>query len=248
MADMAMLKRKKRGSLQQKDRHAILRDGTERLFSVPSFLELGASSASNGGSESAPRPPLSSRSPPSSHFTPFFPPPTPQLRENVFVGYFNGQSKITTLTCSFFLSLFSLYTHQTISEVLLSSSEHVDTDLGFAPVRASSPNFLKKVLKTIGFIPLTAIPPANLDGLVELLTADDADSDYVETFVATHTYFVDSQSLMTRLMERFYDGEVGTTSFFLFMKISDRYLDICIFTHDVVLCRRPKCWAFSRYG
>jgi hypothetical protein len=120
MADMAMLKRKKRGSLQQKDRHAILRDGTERLFSVPSFLELGASSASNGGSEN------------------------------------NKRSSVV---------VFGTRRHR------------------------------------------SGLRAANLDGLVELLTADDADSDYVETFVATHTYFVDSQSLMTRLMERFYDGE-----------------------------------------
>lgn len=55
------------------------------------------------------------------------------------------------------------------------------------------------------------IRAGNLDGLVELLTADEGDTQpaYVETFVATHSYFVDSQSLMTRLMERFYDSEDG---------------------------------------
>ena len=53
---------------------------------------------------------------------------------------------------------------------------------------------------------------------MELLTADEGDTQpaYVETFVATHSYFVDSQSLMTRLMERFYDSEVPPSFLFLF--------------------------------
>eukprot|EP01087_Luapelamoeba_hula_P022752 TRINITY_DN8235_c2_g1_i2.p2 TRINITY_DN8235_c2_g1~~TRINITY_DN8235_c2_g1_i2.p2 ORF type:complete len:430 (-),score=92.43 TRINITY_DN8235_c2_g1_i2:32-1321(-) len=46
---------------------------------------------------------------------------------------------------------------------------------------------------------------------MELLILGEESSNpaYVETFVATHNYFVDSQTFMTRLMERFYDGDEG---------------------------------------
>lgn len=42
--------------------------------------------------------------------------------------------------------------------------------------------------------------------MIDLLTTGTS-GNFVEAFIATHTYFVDTQTLMTRLMERYYDGE-----------------------------------------
>jgi hypothetical protein len=44
-----------------------------------------------------------------------------------------------------------------------------------------------------------SIRAGTLESLVELLAEDElADPDYVETFIATHNYFIDSQSFMSR--------------------------------------------------
>ncbi len=49
--------------------------------------------------------------------------------------------------------------------------------------------------------------------------------DYVEAFIATHSYFIDSQSFMQRLMERFYDDGDEDKIFNVFKKWLTTYCE-----------------------
>eukprot|EP01090_Pellita_catalonica_P000161 TRINITY_DN10113_c0_g1_i1.p1 TRINITY_DN10113_c0_g1~~TRINITY_DN10113_c0_g1_i1.p1 ORF type:complete len:489 (-),score=68.20 TRINITY_DN10113_c0_g1_i1:140-1606(-) len=57
---------------------------------------------------------------------------------------------------------------------------------------------------------LKTVKGANMDGLLDLVCdkkTHDKMPGMIEAFIATHTYFIQSDVLMTRLMERFYEAE-----------------------------------------
>ena len=78
---------------------------------------------------------------------------------------------------------------------------------------------------------MNAVKAGTLDQLLAFMV-DGRDYVYIETFIATHTYFVGSDTLLTRLMEKFYDGERMEV-----LEIFRIWIDFYCKLYSILICR-----------